>query len=197
MRKFGLLLILLSCTYIVSAQKKAYTSGIKLGGNLYTIEKEPKTTHSNDMQYFFHAGVSYNIPVGKMFSLQPEFLYSGEGIREKNTNFESSTRLQYIQVPLMIQWNMSGFYIEAGPQFGVLAQAKSTDTNNGITQKQNLKEEVKQTAFSVGGGLGYKMSKLGFGVRYLKGISNLLKEGQPGEWNSNGWQVGLTYLIKQ
>lgn len=201
MRKSCLLLVILFSTYIATAQKKAYTSGIKLGGNFYTLEKEPKPPmpgYSNDGQYFFHAGVTYNVPVSKMFSIQPEIMYSGEGIREKATNFESSTRLQYIQVPLMLQVNTPfGLYVEAGPQFGVLAQAKSTDIMNGLQTKQNLKEEVKQTAFSVGAGLGYKTSMIGFGVRYNKGISNLLKEGQPGEWKSSGFQVSLSYLIKQ
>ncbi len=154
MRKYGLLLIILFSTYIASAQKKAYLSGIKVGGNFYSIEKDPKPTrpgYSDDMQYFFHAGVSYNIPMSKMFSLQPEVMYSGEGIREEATNFESSTRLQYINIPLMLQVNTPfGLYVEAGPQFGVLAQAKSTDILNGLQTKQNLKEEVKQTAFSVG-----------------------------------------------
>jgi hypothetical protein len=197
MRKYGLLAIILFSTIIVSAQKKSYTSGIKVGANFYDLEMDPEPHGSTSMQYFGHAGVSYNIPIAKMFSIQPELLYSGEGVRRKDTTFTSSVRLQYVQIPLMLQLNFSGFYVEAGPQFGILAQAKSSDKNTGISQKQNLKEEVKQTAFSVGGGLGYRTEMIGFGVRYLKGISNLLKEGQPGEWKSTGWQISLSYLIKQ
>ena len=199
MRKAYIFFLLMLCGVAVQAQKKAYTSGLKAGVNLYELKFDPSTPGiSSDSKTSFNAGIFFNVPITSMFSLQPEIIYSGQGGKFKGEDYKSEMALTYVSIPVMFQWNATaGFYVEAGPSLNVLAKGKETTTNNDVTSELDLKKRIKKTSISVMGGIGYKMKSFGINARYDYGISNNAKIETDPEVKSTGIQVSLSWSFKQ
>lgn len=133
----------------------------------------------------WHAGLLFDIGVGKHFSLQPSLLYSKKGYKYEytfNTAQASDTSfytianvdatLGYIDIPVLLNvyfGDHKGFIISAGPQLSVLltnqsvATSTSYYTTNGITSSEPQKEtafKFNPTDISLVAGIGYKLPKL-------------------------------------
>jgi len=199
MRKAGFLSFLVLLTVAVQAQKsRPYTSGLKAGVNLYELKFDPETAGiSNDTRTNFHAGLFFNIPFASMFAIQPELLYSSQGVKAKGNNYKSELSVSYVTLPIMFQVNFSGFYVEAGPALNVLAKGKEETTNNGVFSELDLKKRFTKAGVAAMGGLGYRYRNLGLNARYEYGISNLSKNNDDLEIKSNGIQVSLSWSFKQ
>lgn len=142
------------------------------------------------------AGGFANISFSKLFSIQPELMYSMQGakLEESGGPDEGTLNLDYINIPVMFQYGTaSGFYAESGPQVGFLLSAKAKADGDS----EDVKDEFNKTDFSWGLGLGYRMkSGLGFGARYNLGLSNLAKDVDDDESAKNRvFQIGLSYTF--
>ncbi len=137
----------------------------------------------------FHAGGLVNIPVAKQLSVQPELLFSGEGVKLDGGKY----LLNYINIPIMVQYDIaSGVYAETGPQVGLLMSAKAKPDGGSSV---DVKDYFKSTAFSWAIGAGYKLeSGLGFNARYALGLSKLPDEGDA-KINSNVISVSVSYVF--
>lgn len=126
------------------------------------------------------------MPIGKTFTLQPELIYSAEGsvqdgkygsVSDNNYAQIFNVTLNYLQLPVMLQYNSKGgFYLEAGPQFGLLLKAEREYKFPGTPSvTTDLKDLSKGFAFGFGGGIGYNTkSGFGFGARYMARLSDAL-----------------------
>jgi hypothetical protein len=199
MRKISSLALIILCAATVQAQKsKPYFSGLKVGVNLYTLDKKVAAGVSKDMKINMHGGIFYHIPITSLFSIQPEVMYSAEGMNYKQSEEEIKTTLHYLNIPLMFQVNTSsGFYGETGPQLGILIQGKSKTTANNTETVQSLRTLLKKTAFSWGLGAGFHKGCYGASARYNYGISNLAVDDTQPDSKSSGFQVSLSYWIQQ
>ncbi|HVG41195.1 MAG TPA: outer membrane beta-barrel protein [Chitinophagaceae bacterium] len=108
---------------------KGYTSGLKAGVNLYKFKTNAGMPgKTSEMRTNAHAGIFYRIPLGGIFHLQPEAIYSGEGVKTKGNKLDITTVLQYVTVPLMFQVSAPmGFYVETGSSFDVLVKGNETN----------------------------------------------------------------------
>jgi len=132
-----------------------------------------------------------------MFSIQPEFLYSQEGVNTKGTNTTSESKLQYLVVPVMFQLNsQSGFYGELGPQFGVLVRGSQTINNNGTVSELDLKKQTTAATVAGAAGIGYRKNRFGVNTRYTHGLTNITK-GSGAERKSNGIQLSFSWSWNQ
>lgn len=98
-------------------------------------------------------GAYINYELNSYFSFQAEVLFSGQGgVRNgmqaignvsnlpvpPNTslyaNFDNETRLNYLEIPVLIKYNFSkstsGIYVDAGPYLGILLNAKTETSGN-------------------------------------------------------------------
>ncbi|MBD2768735.1 PorT family protein [Hymenobacter sp. BT664] len=173
------LVLLLSLLAGISASASAQvTFGVKAGPS-YTNYTGPSATGETygkvTYRIGFHAGVLANLAVGDAVSIQPEVLYSQKGAKVAN-NHDNRDRLNYIDVPIMVQYKINGLFFEVGPQVGVLLNGKTTDGTVTLSLKDP--KYIKTVDFGYAGGLGYKL-KSGpmFGLRYNGGITNL----EPGD----------------
>jgi len=156
-----------------------------------------------------HFGVTAEIRVSERFSIQPELMYSMQGIKEEGSlmidgNFvegEATTKLDYIILPIMAKIYMTeGFTLEVGPQIGLLNSARvkydirsSTDTFSGSTDISN---QMKSLDFAVNAGLGYKLpSGLFFQGRYTLGLTNAY-DGDEAEIKNGVVQFSIGYQFK-
>lgn len=187
-----------------SSSSNPVTFGVKGGMNVSSLSKD-EGLDDQKSKIGFNAGVFANIPIAESFSVQPEVLYSQYGEKSEyrllNTDYSASTKLDYIAVPVMFQYNLiPNLYVEAGPEFGFLVSAKNklkNESNGNSTTSDNYKDRLQTFNFGVGLGAGYYFTpNLGITARYVAGVTDIFKENSGDAVRNNTFQVGLAYKFK-
>ncbi|WP_369753297.1 porin family protein [Flavobacterium sp. WC2409] len=162
--------------------KKEMSFGIKAGLNIATV------THVDNSKALvgFEGGVFGEFMIGDKFAIQPEVLYSGQGVKSEGMEL----KLDYINIPILAKYYVAdSFSIELGPQVGFLISAKS----EGV----DVKEFFKTTDISVDFGANYDITKnFIFGVRYDLGLLRLQESIGPGEKESKNSVIQIAVGYK-
>ena len=163
--------------------------GAKAGLNMSTIQPDltdPATRTS------FHLGGVIEIPITNDFSIQPELLYSSQGVKDKSDDDEV-IRLNYLSLPVLAKYYVwEALSIEAGPQFGILLSAKREDDGETV----DLKDRSKATDIGFSLGLGYKLeSGLNFGARYYFGSDINDIDEDPSKIKNRVFQISVGYFF--
>lgn len=171
--------------------------GLKAGLNLASVKTD--LYNNPETRTGFHAGILSHIHFSQHLAVQPEVVYSNQGFEQNiSSGLNLKMKLDYLNIPVLVQYMNRGFRLETGPQIGFLLQAKADYTDG---RKQNVKDYLASTDFSWVFGTSY-LTTLGLGLhaRYNLGISNINKEIQVAgvsnsEMNNQVWQFGLFYQI--
>lgn len=192
-------ILVLAVVFAAVAAQAQVSFGVKAGANFSTLggddydEVDGKKSNTG-----FHFGGFANIGISDNFAFQPELVYSAkQGMEYRATilgqNYELNVNLNYLNLPLMMQYRTHGFYAEAGPQVGFLLTAKSKAKSGGVTEEEDIKEDLKGIDFGVNLGLGYELKNgLGIGARYNFGMSNIADDDNS-DVKNRVLSVGLFY----
>jgi len=164
--------------------------GIKGGLNASSLNYSPENS-DQQTKIGFNLGLLAHIHTSnKDWAIQPEIYYSAEGAKSKSAS-NASLNLGYLNIPVLAQYMFdNGFRIEAGPQLGFLMSAKNKTGNVSV----NVKDNLKNTNFSIPVGLGYLTSSgFGFDARYNFGLSNINNTSSATKIHSNVFQFGIFY----
>lgn len=196
--------LFLGAAVAMSSLTFAQQFGVKAGMNVSSLTSEEGLSDQGS-KIGFNAGVFMNAPLATNFSIQPELLYSQMGDKYNQeiggTTYARSRHLDYITVPVMFQYNATpGFYLEAGPEFGLLVSAKNKftneSTNNTINESDNYKDDLNGFNFGLGLGAGYYFTpNVGVTARYVAGLTDVAQDRPEGSDSvkNNVFQVGLAY----
>jgi hypothetical protein len=120
-------------------------------------------------------GALAEVTLAEHWAVQPELLYTAKGSKIiYGGNVDSHQRLGYLEVPVMVKYKIPHFFVEAGPQVGILLHAKyelneitgSTETNN--------KDQFRSTDLGYALGLGVQDTNgLLLGLRYNGGLTHI------------------------
>lgn len=180
--------------------------GIKGGMNVSSLSKDGSLDDQGS-KIGFNAGVFANIPIAESFSIQPEVLYTQYGDKYDyrapltNDRISYARQLDYVAVPVMFQYNfVPNFYVEAGPEFGLLVSAKNKLKNESNNDPLNTTGDYKDdlNSFNLGIGLGagyYFTDNIGITARYVAGVTDIAKDrpSNSDAVRNNTFQVGLAY----
>jgi hypothetical protein len=151
-----------------TAQAQA-TFGLKAGASLTSLTGD---TDGLESKFGFHGGLVANFKFGDALSIQPEVLYSMKGAQSSESS-KFKLKTNYIDIPVMLQYDADGLFFEAGPQLGILASAKSGDGSDDT----DVKSSFNSVDFGYAVGLGYKLeSGPMVGLRYNGGITSIIKD---------------------
>lgn len=176
--------------------------GVK-GGVNFTNMTSNDYLYDEKFKTGLYLGATVEIPLSKKISIQPEIVYSSQGIKGKAfVNYPSTLpgtmpivnaehKLDYIKIPVLAKlYLVKNFSFEIGPSFNFLVNDRFT--SDSYTQT-DLAEK-----FEFGGviGLSYKVKSNFFvNTNYLIGFSNTLES--PFENSKNyGFSAGIGYLFK-
>lgn len=176
--------------------------GVK-GGVNFTNMTSNDYLYDEKYKTGLYLGATVEIPLSKKLSIQPEIVYSSQGIKGKALVYYPSTlpgtmpvvnaehKLDYIKIPVLAKlYLVKNFSFEIGPSFNFLVNDQFT---SDFYTQTDLAEK-----FELGGvvGLSYKVkSNFVVNTNYLIGFSNVLKS--PFENSKNyGFSVGIGYLFK-
>ena len=193
MKKVLLLVFPLVIAYATQAQVEF---GIKAGYNHSNFIYSGSGLGDIGSRTNFNAGIFASIPFSKHFFLQPELVYSGQGIGATDSIPENIYN-NYLNVPVLIKYqHQSGLFAESGPQTGFLLNSQ-LETSPMYTDSKN---STKSTDFSWVFGLGYKIPtvNLGLDFRYNLGLTNVVKDNYyQGSAKNAVFQLDLFYQFKQ
>lgn len=195
--------LFLGAAIAMSSLTFAQQFGIKAGMNVSSLSSE-EGLENQKSKIGFNAGLFMNAPIAANFSIQPELIYTQYGDKYNanvlGNNYSFTRNLDYIALPIMFQYNATpSFYLEAGPEFGLLVSAKNKltnqDTNNVIDESRNYKDDLNSFNFGLGLGAGYYFTpNIGLTARYVAGFTDIAKDRPTGSSvKNNAFQVGLAY----
>ena len=191
MRKkhFLLSLFLISFSAISHAQK--FEFGIKAGVDMHKIEGR---SFDEQFAYGYQAGAFAAIPLSNRFGIQPELIFSQVNIDTANDlsspydfNNIDKVKLKYFKIPILLNYNPNKFVsLQAGPQFGILMDDKSTLLENG-------KSAFKKGDFSMVAGLQLNISSIKIYGRYGIGLNNINDIDNKEKWKNQNVQLGVGF----
>jgi hypothetical protein len=163
-------------TYQAVAQEDgrgAFQIGIKAGANLANVYDEQGDDFNADAKFGFVAGAFMTIPLGEMFGVQPEFLFSQKGFKAKGSLLGSSYSLtrttNYIDVPLYFTIKpLNTLTLLVGPQFSFLTKQKDVFENSSTSFEQSEEfknENLRKNILGISLGVNLNVSKIVLGAR--------------------------------
>jgi hypothetical protein len=216
---FNLFLIFALLSLTTHAQTVQYGVKAGLGFSELMTSDHPTTIvdgNTQTMRYYpittFTGGVFASILFGRKWSLQPELVYSLQGAtgRPEQDYYVTATedyRLTYLNIPVLVKYKLPmAFFVETGPQLGLLLSAKANETLVGSTSTVNydIKSDMKSTDLSWVFGVGYcSPFNIGFDLRYNLGLANINEatEGSTtapipaGTLKNSVFQLGVFYIF--
>lgn len=191
MKKIILALSAVVLSYATFAQTNLKL-GVKGGLNIASLkieEDEPK-----DARLGMNAGLLAHIHLTPGLSVQPEIMYSGQGMEDRITGTTNTWKMDYINVPVQLQYNFNnGFRLQTGPQLGFLLNA---DIENQNGSHLDITRDIKKTDVSWTLGGGYlSNSGLGIDARYNYGLTNINEFDPSNPISHRVFQLGLFYMF--
>lgn len=103
-------------------QAQKLNLGIKGGINFADLNGDD--VDGADGRTGYHFGVTAELGLGDKLSIQPEAIYSAQGVKDNNFDYN----IDYINVPVLAKYYVvNNFSLQAGPQFGFKVNDKNVD----------------------------------------------------------------------
>lgn len=138
-----------------------------------------------NFQAGYQLGFTYQMPILKWISLEPQILYSrkgGEfdGISSSNYNRTINYRLHYLEAPITLNIRPNRvLQLELGAYGGYLIDATyAIDMYYGKGVGELDYGDFEEYDYGLTGGLGFNVGPCKFSVRYSQGLRNVLKNAE-------------------
>lgn len=149
------------------------TFGVKAGTNYSNVYDSEGEDFVADGKFGLAAGAFVVVPLGKIFGIQPEVLYSQKGFKSTGTflgtNYEMTRTTDFIDVPILISIKPVEYVsLLFGPQFSFLM--KQTDDFTGGSLSTSQQDEfdnsnLRKNIFGLTGGVDLNIDHLVIGLR--------------------------------
>lgn len=139
--------------------------GLKGGINISSIYDTKSEDLNNTYKVGFAGGLFFSIPLGAVFGIQPEIMYSKKGYVGSGTittaTYKYARNFDYLDIPILLQVKPTeSITIVGGPFFSWLLN-KRFDFRNGtisVEQQTAIKNSnVRKNTFGVTGGLDFNL----------------------------------------
>jgi hypothetical protein len=155
-------------TLITSVQAQGTQFGVKVGANFASVNGNDAS--DLDGRTSFHAGGVARIGVSKLFSVQPEIVYSSQGYTGTQGQLKITGKLDYINIPVLADFTVAkGLSLQGGPQLGI------SITDEVEIGGQTIPIGSESMDFSAVVGAQYRFSiGLFIQARYAAGLTNVI-----------------------
>lgn len=191
-KRLFLVIIITTCVLssIFAQDGKNAKFGIKGGLNVSNIYG--KNIDGNDAKSGFHLGIFIECPLSNKWYLQPEIMYSEQGLEGEDAKLE----LNYVTIPFMFKYYISRvFNIEFGPQFNYALNAKISNDEASLEIGDKMNQRDLTAGFNFGCGLHFS-SHFAISARYNLGLTNIADESRlfgDGKFKNTVFQLSLAF----
>ena len=145
------LILLFSASFAVAQEKTKLSFGILGGLNFQNLNGKDLGGDKleNDMLLGFLGGINVQIPIAPEFYFQPGIMYSSKGAKNTSGSITSTTKLNYIEVPLNMVYKASlgkGFFMLGfGPyvSYGMSGSVKTVSGSVTLNRDVKFKSVVE------------------------------------------------------
>jgi len=178
------LLILGVIGFVITTHAQNIKFGVKAGINFASLSGSSIDTGGNlEGSTGYHIGAVAQLGISSKFVIQPEILYSTQGIKDVD--------IDYINLPVLVKFKFAKFFsIDAGPQFGLAI-------NNDLPKESDPKDFNLSAVI----GVGVEFNSYFIQLRYTPGdiinqnlSTSLSGSSDPDILNEN-LQVSIGYYI--
>ena len=182
MRKIVLLIIMAVCGL---SQVRGQDFGVKAGYNYSTFSGETSSLSTIEGLSGFYIGGLVELPISNVLSIQPELIFSRQGVALRQGLEKSGIRIEinnadirldYLNIPVMAKVNLGPLFLQGGVQFGFLVSKPKVNrlTNTSLFPLLD-KDSYNSFDFGVGAGLGFNLNRRLFvEARYTHSLTNAL-----------------------
>jgi hypothetical protein len=223
MKKLILFLVIVLPQFSAIAQDFRY--GVKGGVNFSDISGNDLDKNSHRYKLGWHTGIMVNIkPIANTyFSVQPELIYSRKGYENYSSPFEFTDQgnkltaregglvwLNYLDLPIMLNFKTGFLIFEIGPQFSYLVGARDesltryTFNDTEVTVPNDRFDKSGVNKFDVGIATGLRLESsngVALGLRFNQGFIKLQNSVTDIPLAPNGcnqyFQLFASYLIPE
>jgi Outer membrane protein beta-barrel domain len=214
MKKSMIVICTLLLCATVAAQTDKVKIGVKAGLNISSLTSNENELESTD-KTGFTAGIMADISLAKNFSIQPEVVFSQQGMKfsysdldVKNSHYNSTIGLNYLNIPILLKYFIvKGLSVQVGPQIGILLKASNKYQDNFLGYENhetfNLSDYANGFDTSVNFGLGYQFkNKFYADLRYNISYSDIFKNASADTYIINSdmknrvFQITFGYFFK-
>ena len=157
--------------------------GVLVGLNVANVDFDVSDTSvsvNGDSRTGFVAGLSFNMPIQQMFSVEVDALFAQKGTKFTATDGgfidTAKINLNYVDIPVLAKVNVTGsapvgVHLLAGPSFNFKVSEKF-DPEDAADSEDSI--EKMETALVFGGGVHVGAFRVD--LRYGIGLSNIVKD---------------------
>jgi hypothetical protein len=176
---------MLAVIWLATPSTASAQVGVLVGLNVANVNFDVEDTSvsiKGDSQTGLVAGLSFNMPIQDMFSVEVDALFSQKGTKftfSESDGFvddSAKIKLNYVDIPVLARINLNGsapvgVHLLVGPSFNFKVSEKF-DPEEAADPDDSF--EKMETALVVGGGV--HVSKFRVEARYGVGLSNIIKD---------------------
>ena len=147
--------------------------GLKVGANLSNVYDAQGQNFVADSKTGLAVGTFLSIPLGKVFGIQPEVIYSEKGFKSSGTLLGNTYTLNrstsFIDVPILLAIKPVGFVtFLVGPQYSFLLKQKNSFSGTPISLEQQKifeSDNIRKNILSLSGGADINLGTVVIGAR--------------------------------
>ncbi|MCG2617816.1 OmpA family protein [Terrimonas sp. NA20] len=200
MKRISSLLVCLGMACCVLAQDDTTSTPSVSGGFIgagnysrFKITDRGNLPLESKWKWGYAAGMYFNFPVSRGFSIEPQVLFSTMGSYVENNSVEiSNQQINYLSVPLLMKFHL-GHYVAlaVGPQFDFSLWAKERRT------KVDNKDNFKGTSIGATGGIEFfPHGRVSLYGRYTHGLTKIQEPSNNPPYAYNQlFQAGLKFKL--
>jgi hypothetical protein len=145
----------------------------------------------------FAAGAFVEWPLGTRLAVQPEALFVQKGSKLDSSLVDSSFRVDYLEVPVLVKYNLTAspgaFFVYGGPAVAFKLKARSFADFGGSTIVDDVSDDVESVEWSLVAGGGKEFKRFFVEGRYVHGMKNIDKLGSDAKTRTIAALAGLRF----
>jgi hypothetical protein len=202
--------------------------GVRVGGSMAIFTKGARVSDENPAtrrRAGYQIGLYYQVPLTAHLALVPEVQFSRERFHvnyvslpplgtqyyEGPPRSEYAQSLSYLNLPILLRASLGSFYLEAGPQFGLLVGGRAKDDHieydfpyNYLSIRAAATDQYRRFDAGPCVGVGVKLpAGLGLGLRAYWGLTKLTSDADYSAYSATysgfqrrqSLQASLTYQL--
>ena len=159
------------------------TLGAKIGANYSNVYDSNSEDFVADGKLGLAVGAFVTVPLGTLFAIQPEVLFSQKGFKGSGTllgtDYSYTHTTNYLDVPLFVAFRPTPLIsVMAGPQFSYLLDTKYELNGNSTIDEEDINgDNYKKGVFGAVVGVDFNYQNFVLGTRLGWDVSKTNEDG--------------------
>ena len=168
---------------ISSDDRNEMKFGVKAGVNFANVYDEKGDDFVADGKAGLAVGAFASIPLGELFGIQPEVMYSQKGYKSSGDilgiGYDYKVTSSYLDIPVLLQVKPSQYFtLLAGPQFSYLLDTKYELNGNSTIDEEDINgDNYKKGVFGAVVGVDFNYQNFVLGTRLGWDVSKTNEDG--------------------